>query len=180
MEGQKLAFLSIVLCRNAWQINQLQYWNSASVALFELNRMIWQDCFAFLWFILLGATFLVTYSILLSWNKENLLLNHTYAYRICGIDPYSMLLNYLLTKLEGRAQWPKIADSWTSLAKWLFLYKFTSYLQLFSFWLFLFLCQFLSWEKIWEYLEKIINTKSEPQFSGKGSILVPIGYCSWG
>ena len=84
-------------------------------AVFELNRTIWQDLIAFLRFFLPGATFLVTSSILLSWNKENLLLNHTYPYRICGVDPYSMLLNYLLTKVEGRAQWPKIADSWTSL-----------------------------------------------------------------
>ena len=47
-----------------------------SVALFEINRTIWQDFFPFLWFILPRATFLVTYYILLSWNIENLLLNH--------------------------------------------------------------------------------------------------------
>ena len=47
-----------------------------SVALFELNRTIWQDFFAFLWFFLPRATFLVTSYILLSWNIENLLLNH--------------------------------------------------------------------------------------------------------
>ena len=88
---------------------------SLLAAVFELNRTIWQGFIAFLWFILPGATFLVTSSILLSWNKENLLLNHTYAYKMCGIDPYAMLLNYLLTKLEGRAQWLKIANSWTSL-----------------------------------------------------------------
>ena len=37
----------------------------------------------------------------------------------------------------------------------IFLYKFTSYSQLLSFWLYLFLCQFLSWEIIWEVWEKI-------------------------
>ena len=71
-----------------------------SVTLFELNRTIWQGSIAFFWFILPGVTFLVTSYIFLSWNKENLSLNHTYAYRMCGIDPYSMLLNYLLTKLS--------------------------------------------------------------------------------
>ena len=37
-------------------------------------------------------------------------------------------------------------------AKWIFPYKFTSYLQYLSFWLYLFLCHFHSWEKIedWE------------------------------
>ena len=46
-----------------------------------------------------------------------MLLNHTYPYRRCGKISSSMLLNYLLTNLElkGKAQWPKIADSWTSL-----------------------------------------------------------------
>ena len=58
---------------------------------------------------------LVTSSILLNLKKENLLLNYTYTYKMLSIDPYSMLLNYLLAKLEGQAQWPKIADSWTSL-----------------------------------------------------------------
>ena len=113
---QKSAFFvhcSVSECLANQQATVLEL--SHSVAVFELNRTIWQDFIAFLWFILPGATFLVTSSILLNWNKENLLLNHTYAYRMCGIDPYSMLLNYLLTKLEGRAQWPKIADSWTSL-----------------------------------------------------------------
>ena len=42
-----------------------------SVAFFELNRTIWLDFFAFLW-----SIFLVTFYILLSWNKENVLLNH--------------------------------------------------------------------------------------------------------
>ena len=40
---------------------------------------------------------------LLSSNKEKLLLNDTYPYRICGKIHCSMLLNYLLTKLEGHS-----------------------------------------------------------------------------
>ena len=76
---------------------------SLSVAFFELNRTIWQYFIAFLWFILPGTTFLVTSYIRLSWNKENLLLNHTLAYRMCGIGhrpptQYFWTI-YLLTKL---------------------------------------------------------------------------------
>ena len=113
---------------------------SLLVAVFVLNRTIWQDFIAFLWFILPGATFLVTFSILLNWNKENLLLNHTYAYRMCGIDPYSMLLNYQLTKLEGRTQWPKTANSWTSLHMYLLLFYFdTKWILLFTIYQFSFL-----------------------------------------
>jgi hypothetical protein len=57
-------------------------------------------------------------------------------------------------------------------AKWLFLYQFTSYLQLLNFWLLLFLCQFLLCEKTWENSKEIQNTKSEQQ-SGLPDILWP-------
>ena len=80
------------------------------LAVFDLNRTIWRDFNAFLWFILPGANFLVTSYILLSWNELNLLLNHTYAYRMCGIDSYSMLLSHLLTKLEGQV--PLAKNCW--------------------------------------------------------------------
>ena len=67
---------------------------------------------------------------LLNWNKENLIMNHNYAYRMCGIDPYSMLLNYPLTNLEGWAQWPKIADWLTSLVQGFFCkYPLINYLD---------------------------------------------------
>ena len=77
MEWQKLAFfvhcfVSTCLANQPTTVLEL----GLSVALFELNRTIWQDFFAFLWFILPRATFLVTSYILLSWNIENLLLNH--------------------------------------------------------------------------------------------------------
>ena len=77
MEWQKLAFfvhcfVSERLANQPTTVLEL----CLSVARFELNRTIWQDFFAFLWFILPGATFLVTSYILLSWNKENLLLKH--------------------------------------------------------------------------------------------------------
>ena len=88
---------------------------SHSVTAFDLKRTIWQYFIAFLWFIFPGETFLVTSSILLNQNKEKLLLNHTYAYRMCGIDLYSMLLNYSLTKSKDQGQLPKIANWWTSL-----------------------------------------------------------------
>ena len=44
-----------------------------SVALFELNRAIWQDFFAFMWFFFTRGNF---FGNLLSWNKDNLFLNH--------------------------------------------------------------------------------------------------------
>ena len=74
MEWQKLAFfvhcfVSTCLANQPTTVLEL----GLSVALFELNRTIWQDFFAFLWFILPRATFLVTSYILLSWNIENLL-----------------------------------------------------------------------------------------------------------
>ena len=77
MEWQKLAFfvtcfVSTCLANQPTTVLEL----GLSVALFELNRTIWQDFFAFLWFILPRATFLITSYILLSWNIENLLLNH--------------------------------------------------------------------------------------------------------
>ena len=89
-----------ILCKSTNYSSVLKL--SHSVAVFEPNRTIWQDFISFFWFILPGATFLVTSSIHLNWNKENLLLNHTCLQNMCGIDPYSMLLNYLLTKLFRR------------------------------------------------------------------------------
>ena len=65
---------------------------------FELNRTFWQDFIAFLWFILFTrGNFLITSSILLSWNKKIYhWTTHAY-YRICGmIDSNSMLLNFLI------------------------------------------------------------------------------------
>ena len=63
-------------------------------------------------------------------------------------------LQFLNDKIDQSTNFAK-----SSSVKWLFLYKFTWYLQLLSFWLFF---QFLLWEKIWENWEKIKNTKSEP------------------
>ena len=55
-----------------------------------------------------GVSFWVTYYILLSLHKENLLLNHTYLYRMCCKVHSSMLLSCLLTKTvmpEGEKDW---------------------------------------------------------------------------
>lgn len=79
MEWQKLAFfvhcfVSTCLANQPTTVLEL----GLSVALFELNRTIWQDFFAFLWFILPRATFLVTSYILLSWNKETPLVKSNF------------------------------------------------------------------------------------------------------
>ena len=77
MEWQKLAFfvhcfVSECLANQPTTVLEL----CLSVVLFEVNRVIWQDFFAFLWFILPEATFPVNSYILLSWNKENLFLKY--------------------------------------------------------------------------------------------------------
>ena len=115
---QKSAFFvhcSILECLANQQATVLEL--SHSVTVFELNRTIWQDFIAFLWFILPGATFLVTSSILLNWNKENLLLNHTYAYRMYGKDSYSMLLNYQARRPRTMAENRRFMNFFTSTYK---------------------------------------------------------------
>ena len=48
-----------------------------------------------------------------------------------------------------------------------FIIQKSKFCKLLSFWLYSFLCHFLSWEKIWEDWEKILNTKSE----SKGNVV---------
>ena len=59
-------------------------------------------------------------------------------------------LQFLNDKIDQNTKFAKLPR-----VKWLFLYKLTSYLQLLIFWLKLFLCQFLSCQKIWEDWKKI-------------------------